>query len=313
MITFNGEKFIIEQLKSILNQSVQPNEVLIFDDNSQDNTLNLILQFINNNNLQNWKVYKNNNNLGWIQNCLKALDTCKTDIIFWSDQDDIWYPEKIQKMVYAKQKFNCHIVYSSWDYIDSNGKSMNLFTGERTGKLIKIDPYNKSTKTPPLLGCSSCFSKQLSNILISLASGDFNSPDWLMYRLGISLNSVIFVDSPLFSRRIHENNVTSSKKTLYRTWFFSFKKHKKMISVLRCQKNMLSKIICDINKLDILADTSYIQLEFDFLKKRIEFLEDGKHMCSYIKTSFRINSFSDFINSFLKDVLFVICRSFSYL
>lgn len=65
MATYNGERFIIQQLSSILNQSVSVDEVIICDDCSTDSTVSLISDFIENNTLYNWRVIKNQENLGF--------------------------------------------------------------------------------------------------------------------------------------------------------------------------------------------------------------------------------------------------------
>lgn len=89
MCTFNGEKYIKEQIESIINQSLVPDEIVICDDCSKDNTINIIKET-----LANWSgkanLIINEDNLGYRKNFEKAISLCNGDIIFLSDQDDVW-------------------------------------------------------------------------------------------------------------------------------------------------------------------------------------------------------------------------------
>ena len=99
MCTYNGEKYIFEQLESIYNQIRRPDEVIIQDDRSTDSTVSIINDFIKCHNLDaNWCLYVNESNLGWKKNFMTAIKRASGDVIFLSDQDDIWYEDKIKKM-----------------------------------------------------------------------------------------------------------------------------------------------------------------------------------------------------------------------
>ncbi len=98
MATYNGRKYISRQLNSICNQSRLPDEVLIFDDCSTDDTVCLVKQFVKERNLKNWHVIKNENNLGWKANFAQGIARAKGDIVFLSDQDDVWDADKIEVM-----------------------------------------------------------------------------------------------------------------------------------------------------------------------------------------------------------------------
>ena len=95
MATYNGADYIVEQLNSILHQTVQPSEVIIQDDGSSDETISKAEEFISSNHCSNWIVRKNEKNLGFVRNFLSAGLHSKADIVFYSDQDDVWLPNKI--------------------------------------------------------------------------------------------------------------------------------------------------------------------------------------------------------------------------
>lgn len=98
--TYNGEKYILEQLESICNQSRKPDEVIICDDRSCDRTYSIIEEYINSNNLNTtWQLKKNKTNKGYARNFIECAMDTKSDIIFYCDQDDIWDLHKIESMM----------------------------------------------------------------------------------------------------------------------------------------------------------------------------------------------------------------------
>lgn len=99
MATYNGEKYIEQQLDSILHQSRCPDEVILCDDGSTDQTVDIILRFIQENQLPNtWHLYQNKENRGYPGNFYHAMNLCSGDIVFLADQDDVWHEEKIAHM-----------------------------------------------------------------------------------------------------------------------------------------------------------------------------------------------------------------------
>ena len=99
MAVYNGEKYLIEQLDSIRKQTYLIDEVILIDDVSTDNSYELIHQYIDGYKLINWKLIKNENNLGYRKNFKKGLEIVDGDIIFLSDQDDRWHLNKIEVII----------------------------------------------------------------------------------------------------------------------------------------------------------------------------------------------------------------------
>lgn len=98
LTTYNGSRYIDEQLTSLLSQTRQPDEVIVLDDVSSDDTVGKVKKFIQKNGLNNWRIYVNTKNLGWKENFYRGFCMAKGDIIFPADQDDIWHKDKIEKM-----------------------------------------------------------------------------------------------------------------------------------------------------------------------------------------------------------------------
>ena len=87
--TYNGEKYIIEQLDSLRKQSRPADEVIIADDCSSDHTVDIVKQYINQNKLNSWQVIVNDHNKGWRRNFMETMWNATGDLIFPCDQDDI--------------------------------------------------------------------------------------------------------------------------------------------------------------------------------------------------------------------------------
>ena len=99
MCTYNGEKYIEEQLRTILKQSRKPEEVILCDDCSTDKTAEIIRSFIRTYGLENdWHLYENPENMGWKRNFMETLRRSTGDLIFLADQDDLWHLRKIERM-----------------------------------------------------------------------------------------------------------------------------------------------------------------------------------------------------------------------
>jgi len=94
LATYNGSQFIEKQLCSILSQSQFPNQLLISDDSSDDDTC-IKVQTILKNSSCNYKILTTTQNIGYSKNFERTLKHCTKDIIFFCDQDDVWFDNKI--------------------------------------------------------------------------------------------------------------------------------------------------------------------------------------------------------------------------
>jgi glycosyltransferase involved in cell wall biosynthesis len=98
MTTFNGERYLAEQLESIAAQTRLPDELVVHDDKSTDSSVELLQDFKR---VAPFQVHivENAQNLGFTANFGAALSHCQGDLIFLADQDDSWFPNKIAEMV----------------------------------------------------------------------------------------------------------------------------------------------------------------------------------------------------------------------
>ena len=89
MATFNGDKFIKEQLDSFAKQTITPFELVVCDDGSTDSTLGIVMNFAQSASFK-VRVYQNPENLGFSNNFMKCASLCEGEWIAFSDQDDVW-------------------------------------------------------------------------------------------------------------------------------------------------------------------------------------------------------------------------------
>lgn len=145
MCTYNGEKYLKDQLDSIIRQTIKPNEIIISDDKSTDNTIDIINSYCIDESID-IKISINVEQLGSTKNFEHAISKCKGDIIFLADQDDIWDLKKIEKTLLEFKDENVGLVFSNAKLIDENNKILS-----KPKSLWSV--YLKKTKTLKLL-CS---------------------------------------------------------------------------------------------------------------------------------------------------------------
>lgn len=107
MATYNGARFLREQLDSICNQTYPIEELILQDDGSNDETLVIAREFAAEN--PQMCIIRNEKNLGFNRNFITALKKASGEYVAIADQDDIWFPEKLEKQVRAIERYDlCH-------------------------------------------------------------------------------------------------------------------------------------------------------------------------------------------------------------
>lgn len=100
MATYNGARFITEQLDSIRLQSLPVDQVILRDDGSSDQTLEIVREYLETYELAPaWRITQNGKRLGYAENFRAAVEETDGDYVFFCDQDDIWEPDRVEDMV----------------------------------------------------------------------------------------------------------------------------------------------------------------------------------------------------------------------
>ena len=213
--TYNGNQYIVEQLDSIRKQTRTPDRVYICDDCSNDNTVYLIRAYIQENKLTNWILSINTKNKGWKKNFRDLILQCEEDIIFPCDQDDVWYPEKIQEMSAILERRNeIDLLACGYNarYEDKTRKITKRITKDITnsGRVFPIEMDGKfmSVLRP---GCAfavrSRFCKQIS------CSWDDSLPhDAMIWRCAVINGSAYLYDKKLLSWRRYDTSSSNPNR-----------------------------------------------------------------------------------------------------
>jgi glycosyltransferase involved in cell wall biosynthesis len=208
-----------QQLDSILNQTVKVDEIVVCEDNSTDNTREILDKY----NIANpslFKILHNNQNLGSNKNAEKAIQHCTGDVVFLSDQDDEWLPNKVERTLqYFEQNPQINVVFS-------NGYLMNAQSEIDTQNALWDSmsfPFEQLKNNPALLKeyintIENCTTGAAMAIKRNLAFLDqpFPSIKFLIHDRWISMNlsndnSLGYIEDKLIKYRLHDKQQVGGK------------------------------------------------------------------------------------------------------
>ena len=207
MATYDGQKYIKKQLESIKAQTTKIDEVIIIDDCSNDDTVEIVNDFIQNNQLTGWILEENKNNLGYIENFKKGMIQATGDIIFLCDQDDIWKSNKVEIMTNILEcNKNMYSLASSFELINQNDEKFNIKEqkNKSNNNLINFIIKSKLTKIDLkyLLrcnfsqGCTMAIRKNLVNEYLSVFNKSIPH-DWALNLIAASHHGCYYLDEKL--------------------------------------------------------------------------------------------------------------------
>lgn len=217
MATYNGEKFIEEQLQSILDQTVQVDEVIICDDRSTDNTGEVIERFIHENKLEDrFSFFVNEKNLGYASNFVNALRKTTGDYIFFCDQDDIWVKDRVEKMTEILGSHEeVELIGSEFEPFKCSEDAPDphkweLATFRNDGSLEKLE-FNSPNI---FIGCQGCTMAMKRSFLDSIDKYWYEgwAHDEFVWKLALVRESLYFYHQVTLKRRLHSSNVTLHKE-----------------------------------------------------------------------------------------------------
>lgn len=216
---FNGIQYLQQQFDSIRAQSVQPDEVVILDDCSTDGSAQFIEDYISNNRLTTWTLFKNDSNQGWRINFRNLLlNLSSGDYVFPCDQDDIWGNTKLECMLDCMlqnpdadvisclvrptyEKGSKHLTKT--DVSPSNHSYFNE-------KVVRVDFSEKfwQVRRP---GCSYIIKRSFINSIAPYWDDDF-AHDGMIWRFSIIRGNLYVLNKELMLFRRHSNNATDNRR-----------------------------------------------------------------------------------------------------
>lgn len=220
LCTYNGEKYIAEQLQSILNQQLLPDEIIVCDDGSTDATLDIVRQVAVGSYVK-INIWQNVPNLGVVKNFAKAISLCSGNFVALSDQDDVWLPNKLQLTYdYLNQASHSHLdmVFTDLMQVDENLQDLNQtmwkfrgFDKRRQdnwekGNMLQDLLRHENTVTGSTILMRRKFAQQCVPFLNQYAGDRLH--DEIIALLAIKNNAIGFINQPTVLYRQHTGQVT---------------------------------------------------------------------------------------------------------
>jgi glycosyltransferase involved in cell wall biosynthesis len=234
MATYNGEAFIRQQLDSFSRQTLLPSELIVCDDGSTDATVSIVSDFSRSAPFP-VKIFNNPARLGYTANFLQAARMCEGDLIAFSDQDDEWFPRKLERVLRASQGADALLFSHAEEWVDKSGKSLGIVfpTDRRFRKYLRANDFNGHTIVirRSLLEITS---HSLTPDICKTVGGDIEfNYDVLLLEVATAMNKVLFISDVLGQWRLYsESNHPETKvwtkqvrppprvRTSFADWFF---------------------------------------------------------------------------------------------
>lgn len=204
MAVYNGEKYLVEQIDSIITQLKESDEVIISYNPSNDKSLDILLEYE--------KRYKNIQVIycdkkGVFSNFENAIIHCTGDIIFLADQDDVWNEDKIEIVLNAFAEYGVNAVAHKSVPVDENLKCLDQYRSRR--KQQYVSPF-KILIQNYVQGCCLAFDANYKKLILPFPEKIPMHDSWIALIMS-SFGKMIFLDAELQIYRQHDGNVTSRK------------------------------------------------------------------------------------------------------
>lgn len=215
MATYNGMKYLEKQLDSIISQLVSGDELIVVDDCSVDATIDILKKYEG---IVNLKLVRNSSNMGVNASFEVALKLAKNEIVFMSDQDDIWTDDRVDYMCDSLMNSKALLVAGNSKYIDENDDVLefngcpllHLDSSARIKNLIKI-----FCGTAGYYGCAMAFNRKLLKVVLPFPNF-VESHDLWIAQAAILNKCCVHVDEIVLERRVHGNNASIIKRSFIR-------------------------------------------------------------------------------------------------
>ena len=248
LATYNGSLHLEDQLNSYLLQTVLPYEVVVCDDLSNDLTWEILKRFKKEAPFK-VELYRNKTRLGYAQNFSKVLDLCTGDIILLSDQDDVWFPYKIEEIIrIAKLNPNYHVFFNDALLTNENLNSLGI------SKLQQLRSFGNSEDS--FVQGSCCAIRKIFLNLILPVPTLYNGHDNWIGDLAILLKVKLIIKKSLQYYRLHGDNTSS--------YFVNQQRKLNIIDKVRIQKKTKAincynnSITIQIQKLEQIKKTLHL-------------------------------------------------------
>lgn len=210
MASHNGHKYIRRQLDSILfEQELRIAELIIIDDCSTDSTLDILNEYVCRD--VRIKLFRNNVNLGVVKSFELGLSQCSGDFIFLSDQDDIWYPEKTDRMLAG---IGGNLLLHSDASLINERDFIFVHSFSRHAKNLDLNKFSDLLIGNIVTGCTCLCSSELIKLALPFPDG-VQMHDQYLAQIASFYKRISYLDLVLTGYRQHNNNVLGANGTKY--------------------------------------------------------------------------------------------------
>lgn len=256
MSTYNGERFLAEQIESIRQQTYTDWQLLIRDDGSKDRTCEIIQDFCQKDNRIHFVNPDSVENLGVIKSFFHLLKHQMSDVYFFSDQDDVWLPEKVEMQLEEAIKYDDNqplLVYTDLKVVDQELNVVHesmIRTQSDHANTELLQELTENTVT----GGVSMINQALADLWTGQEEYDLLMHDWYLALLAAAFGHLVYIDRPSELYRQHSNNVLGARTLRKRmqNWirpYILFAKYWKLIQDSQEQaKNLLALPLTTQNK-----------------------------------------------------------------
>lgn len=290
MATYNGEKYLAQQLESILNQTRKNINIIICDDASTDNTKNIIKEFAKKDNRLSYIF--NERNIGVNKNFEAGFSNAKSDFIAIADQDDIWKEDKIDEMMKLFSNDKVMLVHSA--SVQFSGDKLPV-TEFAYSKQMKGNDARKLVYRNSISGHNIIFRKELLKYSLPIPNGLYY--DWWLAVVATCIGTIEASNKVLTYQRKHDSNVTLYNRTTNKQTRKEYLEKRKAleeflkISFMPQKFKSFSEEL--LQKLKTLEAKEFSWTLFMFLIKNAAVLFYYKNkkfpLFSYLKTAYRMS------------------------
>lgn len=297
--TYNGERFLRDQLNSIYDQTYKNIEVIASDDHSKDQTVPILEEYKKKYGL---KYFINERNVGITKNFERVISLCKGSYIALADQDDIWLPQKIEILV---NKLDQHsLIYSNFYLMNQDGSLLTNPSWYDSLKFAKTKQNQFKLLSYAIfpIGCVMMFKRELLEKILPIPKGV--SHDWWISFVALKSKGIKYLDRPLICYRQHTDSSTGKimvgnffKKTfgfffseeelnrrrlIRRLHYIELNTIRKYLNFSKFEKNCLDEAI--VYHRDLLTSTLHIKTAYIAIRNRhILFQNNSKSVTGFLK------------------------------